>query len=115
MPKPESSVLNVRDMNTMITSAPLASSVLNVRNMDTLITSALWRFDMLILYLVMMLTIRRLLKTPRSSEISSVVEEPLVNPDASIIDEAICLLQILVMLWMHQLSLLHSCQMISLF
>jgi len=43
---------------------------------------------MLILYLIMMLMIRRLLKTPRSSEISSVVEEPLVNPDAPIIDES---------------------------
>ena len=33
MSKPESSVLNVRDMNTMITNAPLGSSVLNVRDM----------------------------------------------------------------------------------
>jgi len=60
--KPESSVLNVKDMDTMITSAPLGSNVLNVRNMDTLITSTAWRVDMLILHLVMMLTIRRLLR-----------------------------------------------------
>ena len=40
MPKPGSSVLNVRDMDTMITSAPPASSALIVRDMDTIITSA---------------------------------------------------------------------------
>ena len=61
MPKPESSILNVRNMNTMIASGPPGSSTLNVRNMDTLITSALWRVNMLILYLAMMLTIRKLL------------------------------------------------------
>ena len=41
MPKSESSVLNVRDMNTMITSAPLGRGVLNMKDIDTMITSAL--------------------------------------------------------------------------
>ena len=39
MPKPESIVLNVRDMGTMITSAPTESSILNVRDVDTMIMS----------------------------------------------------------------------------
>jgi len=40
----------------------LGSSVLSVRNMDTMITSAPRRVNMLILFLVMMLTTRRLLR-----------------------------------------------------
>ena len=60
MPKPESSVLNVRNMCTMITNAFPGSSVLNVRDMDIIIINAFWRVDMLILYLVMM--IRKFLK-----------------------------------------------------
>lgn len=59
MSKLESSILNMRDMSTMITSVPLGSSVLTVRGIDTI--SAPRRVDMLILCLVMM-TIQRLLR-----------------------------------------------------
>ena len=61
MQKSRSSVLNVTDMDTMITSAFPESSVPNVKNMDIMITSALRRVNMLILCLVM-LTIRELLR-----------------------------------------------------
>ena len=57
-----SSILNVRDMNTMITRAPPGSSVQNMRGLNTMITSTPRRVNMLILCLVMMLTIRKLLR-----------------------------------------------------
>jgi len=62
MSKSGRSVLNVRDMNTMITSAPPGSSVLNVRDMSTMNANAFRRVDVLIICLVMMLIIRRLLR-----------------------------------------------------
>ena len=61
MQKSGSSVLNVMDMDTMITSALSGSSVSNVKDIDIMVTSAPWRVNMLILCLVM-LTIRELLR-----------------------------------------------------
>jgi len=100
VPKPKSSVLNMRDMDTVITGTLLGSSVLNVRNMDTEQCSKCEKcghFDYHCL-----LESRHVNIVPSNnvddskivediyipSEISSVVEAPLVNPDAPIIDKS---------------------------
>ena len=57
MLKPVSSILNMRNVDTVIISTPPGKSVLNVRNIVTMIIGATRRVDMLILCVVMILTI----------------------------------------------------------
>ena len=62
MLKSGSIVLNVMDMNTMIINALARSNVPNVMDIDIMVISTPRRVNMLILCLVMLLTIRELLR-----------------------------------------------------